>query len=217
VLFVAPFEDTIQWNEDAVNGTYRFLNRVWDVVTAAPNDYDPAWAEHLGEAASDDERALRRRTHQAIAKLTEDLAEFRFNTAVSALMTYSNALREFVGKNGAASPAVSEGKETLVKLLAPLAPHIADELWERLGHGGAFLYRAPWPASDAGVAAEEEVTLVVQVNGKLRDRITLPAGADAAATEAAALASEKVRAGLEGRAVRKVVVLPGKLVNIVVA
>ncbi len=216
VLFVAPFEDTIQWNEDALNGTFRFVNRVWDVVTGAAGTYDPAWAGRIGEANSAEERTLRRRAHQAIAKVTEDLQEFRFNTAVSALMTYSNALREFVGKNGTASPAVSEGIDTLVNLLSPMAPHVADEMWERLGHTDDYLYRKPWPAFDPAVAAEEEVTLIVQVNGKVRDRIVLPAGVDAAATEAAALASEKVQAGVEGKSVRKVIVIPGKLVNIVV-
>ncbi len=216
VLFVAPFEDTIQWNEDALNGTSRFLNRVWDTFTQIAPAFDSDWAAKVGAATSDDERTLRRRTHQAIAKVTDDIAEFRFNTAVSALMTFSNALREFVAKNGTGSPAVSEAAEIFAKLLSPLAPHVADELWERLGHANEFLYRAPWPTGDPAVAAEKEATLVVQVNGKLRDRVTIPADADEETCRRIALASEKVQSETTNKTVRKVVVVPGKLVNVVV-
>jgi leucyl-tRNA synthetase len=215
VLFEAPFEDTIQWSEERMVGTFRFLNRAWDTVTEVASAYAPDWAAHIGDATSAEERALRRRTHQAIAKLTDDIAEFRFNTAVSALMIHADALRKFVQASGASAPAAHEAAETLVKLLSPLAPHIADELWERLGHADAYLYNAGWPVADPTVAAEDEITLVVQINGKLRDRLTLPAAADAKVCEMAALQSDKVKAEIDGKTVRKVVVIPGKLVNIV--
>ena len=120
------------------------------------------------------------------------------------------------GAAPAAQPAViSEALENLVLLLAPFAPHVADELWERLGKSGST-YRAAWPAFDPAVAAEDEITLVVQVNGKLRDRLTVPADTPAAALEQHALASPKVQALLNGKEVRNVVVVPGRLVNIVV-
>ena len=214
VLFVAPFEDTIQWSEEAMSGPFRFLNRVWDAVNDIAPAYRPDWPDRVGDA-TDDDRTLRRRTHQAIAKVTEDLAAFRFNTAVSALMVHSDALRKHVGKHGGDGAAVHEAAATLTKLLAPLAPHIADELWSRLGHAGGYLYHEAWPAADPAAAAEDEVTLVVQINGKVRDRLLLPATSDAAACETAALASAKIQTDLAGKTVRKVVVIAGKLVNIV--
>ena len=216
VLFAAPFEDTIQWSEDAMNGPFRFLNRLWDVVTETAKTFDPAWPEKVGGATSADEKALRRRTHQAIAKVGDDIGKLAFNTSVSALMIFTDALRKFVAAHGAQSPAAHEAAETLVKLLSPLAPHVADELYERLGYTSGSLYNAAWPVSDPAIAAEDEVTVVVQINGKLRDRLTLPADADAKACELAALASDKVTPETEGKTIRKVIVIPGKLVNIVV-
>jgi leucyl-tRNA synthetase len=216
VLFEAPFEDSIQWSEERMTGTFRFLNRVFDIVTQICPAYDPAYSERLQVTDLAEERALRRKTHQTIAKIAEDIAELRFNTAVSALMIHTDALRRFVAAHGSNSPAAHEAAATLVKLLAPFAPHIADELWERLGHKDEFLFRTDWPIADGAVAAEEEITLVVQVNGKLRDRITLPATADATACEEAALRSAKVMEELNGRSPKKVIVIPGKLVNIVV-
>jgi leucyl-tRNA synthetase len=227
ILFEAPFEADIQWSEERMNGTYRFLNRVWDTVTgiveappppgtretlptAVGGDLPDNWAE-MPEAQV---RNLRRRTHQTIAKVTSDLESFRFNTVVSALMILTDSLRKFVSAGGAGHPAAREAAEALVLLLAPLAPHIADELHARLG-GEGFLYRASWPKSDPELAADEEITLVVQINGKLRDRLTLPADTHKDDLEAAALASEKIQSDLAGLTVRKVIVVPGKLVNIV--
>jgi leucyl-tRNA synthetase len=217
VLFVSPFEDTIQWNEDAMSGTSRFLNRVYDIVGAVANGYTPGWRANIAGATSAEERTLRRKTHQTIAKLTDDIAGFNFNTAVSALMIHSDALRRFVAANAPSSPAAQEAAASLIALLSPLAPHIADELWERLGEPG-FLYDAPWPAADPVVAAEDEVTLILQVNGKVRDRIVLSSAqaSDAKACEAVALDHEKIKAEIAGKPIRKVIVVPGKLVNIVV-
>ncbi len=215
VCFEAPFEDTIQWDESRMNGTARFLARVYDTVTEIAPAFDAAWASKIGDAVTPAECDLRRRTHQAIAKVGADLENLAFNTAVSALMIFADALRKFVQTHGATSPAAHEGAETLVKLLAPLAPHIADELYEKLGYTGRFLYTESFPVFDAAAAAESEVTVVVQVNGKLRDKLTLGADADDAAHEAAAFASEKVQADLVGKTIRKVVVVPGRLVNIV--
>lgn len=215
ILFEAPYEDTIQWSEERLVGTFRFLNRVWDVITQITSVYDKNWTSLIEKATSEDEKALRRKTHQTIRKLTEDIPNLAFNTSVAELMKFSDTLRKFVAANGMTSPAVHEAAATLTLLLAPFAPHIADELWERLGHTDAFLFHGPWPTFDPAVAAEEEITLVVQVNGKLRDRVTVPADADNAALEAAARASEKVQEIISGQTVRKVIVVPGKLVNIV--
>ena len=218
VLFVSPFEDTIQWNEDAMSGTFRFLNRTYDIVGEVAAAESPNWLVRLGEASSADERALRRKTHQTITKISSDIAGFNFNTAVSALMIHCDALRRFVQAHGATSPAAHEAASNLVALLSPLAPHIADELWEKLGNTNAFLYRASWPVADPAVAAEDEVTVVVQVNGKVRERLVLPAAVagDPKACEQAALEHDKIKAEIEGKTIRKVIIVPGKLVNIVV-
>lgn len=215
VCFEAPFEDTIQWDETRMNGTARFLARVWDTVSEIVPSFDPEWTSRIGNATSAAEKDLRRRTHQAIAKVGSDIESLGFNTAVSALMIFADALRKFIGANGVSSPAAHEAAETLCKLLAPLAPHIADELFEKLGYTGRFLYREPFPVYDANAAAEAEVTVVVQVNGKVREKLVLSADADAKVCEMSALASEKVQADLAGKTVRKVIVVPGRLVNIV--
>ena len=215
ILFEAPYEDTIQWSEERLVGTFRFLNRVWDAMAQIAPGYDANWPAKIESATSDDERTLRRKTHQAIRKVTEDIPNLAFNTSVAELMKFSDTLRKFIAAHGTGSPAVHEAAATLALLLAPFAPHIADELWERLGNSGAFLFHGPWPSFDPAVAAEEEITLVVQVNGKLRDRITVPADADNAALEAAARSSDKVQEIIAGQTIRKVIVVPGKLVNIV--
>jgi leucyl-tRNA synthetase len=216
ILFEAPFEDSIQWSEDRMTGVFRFANRVWDVITKVADTYDPAWAEKIESVSGDPaQKTLRRRTHQAIAKVTDDVSEFRFNTAVSALMIHADALRKHVQSQGADSPAVSEAAATLVKLLSPLAPHIADELWEQLGKSGAYLYNESWPVVDTAAAAEEEIVVVVQINGRLVERLTLPADASTQTCESSALEAPKVKAALEGKTIRKVIVVPGKLVNVV--
>jgi leucyl-tRNA synthetase len=215
ILFSAPFEDSIQWSEEALNGTFRFLNRTWDAVMEVAPAYQPDWAERIGEATSSEERTLRRKTHQAILKVTDDITEFRFNTAVSAMMIFGDALRRYVQANGNASPAAHEAVASFAKLLSPLAPHIADEMWEKLGYTGQFLYQEAWPVGDPAIAAEDEITLVVQINGKVRERLVLPADSDAKVCEMSALASDKVQAEIAGKTIRKVIVVPGKLVNIV--
>jgi leucyl-tRNA synthetase len=219
-MFVVPFEETVQWTEEGINGAHRFLNRVWRWTTGVLPDYDPHWREQLaGAEPSPDERKIRRKLHQTIRKVSEDLERFGFNTAIAALMELVNDLYTYrQPTEGAAAPAspavVSEALENLVLLLAPFAPHTAEELWERLGHSTST-YHAAWPTFDPAVAAADEITLVVQINGKLRDRLTVPADLPNDALQAAALASPRVKEFLDGQQVKKVVVVPGKLVNIV--
>jgi leucyl-tRNA synthetase len=220
-MFVVPFEDTVQWTEEGINGAHRFLNRVWRWSAAALASYDPHWRESLAPAEiGPPERRVRRKLHQTIRKVGADLEAFQFNTAVAALMELTNELYAYRpvddGSTPGADPLVlSEALETIVLLLAPFAPHVADELWERLRQPGST-YHAAWPSFDPAIAAEEEITLVLQVNGKLRDRLTVPAGTPAEALEQHALASAKVQALLDGKQVRRIVVVPGKLVNVVV-
>lgn len=222
-LFVAPFEDTVQWSEEGMNGAFRFMGRVWRFVIDHANIYDSDWRQKVVSESDSNQkaRALRRKTHQTIRKVGEDIEKFAFNTAVAALMELVNEMYAFAqlggpgGQGKSGSAVLSEAIENLVLLLSPIAPHIADELWEALGKKG-FTLEQPWPEYDPEVAKAEEVELVIQVNGKLRDRVTVPADADEQTLQSIAMDREKIKAELAGKTVRKVVVVPGKLVNVVV-
>jgi leucyl-tRNA synthetase len=224
ILFEAPYEDSIQWSEERMSGTFRFLGKVWDtmgqILIAPPSlagggTPEAGGRSNTGIASDESVRELQRKTHQTIAKVTDDIANLRFNTSVAALMVLADAIRKFVMAGNATHPAARESAEALVKLLAPMAPHIADELWERLGNQNAMLYNSDWPASDPALAADDEILIVVQVNGKLRDKLTVPAGISQAEMETLAQSSEAVVRDLEGKTIRKVITIPGRLVNIV--
>ncbi|BCR05114.1 leucine--tRNA ligase [Desulfuromonas versatilis] len=210
-LFAAPPEKDLEWNEQGVEGCYRFLHRVWRAV------YDnlelmQGPQEHPGSEG--EARTLRRITHRTIKKVTEDIdGRFHFNTAIAAVMELVNAIYAFEAKRE--NPAVlRESLEAVVRLLAPFVPHIAEELWARLGHQEDLLL-AGWPSWDEAALVEDEKLIVVQVNGKVRGKVTVPAGADEAAVREAALGDPNVARFLEGKSVRKVVVVPGRLVNVV--
>ncbi len=221
-MFVAPFEETVQWSEEAIRGSAKFLARVYRLVAQHGPGFTADWPERLStgtDAGSPARRALRRKTHQTIAKMTDDLENFRFNTAVAALMEWVNVITDTAQSvdtaQGERSAALDESLQMLVLLLSPVAPHLADELWtEGLGLSG-FLYKHSWPTSDPEVAREDEITLIVQINGKVRDKLSAQAEADSADLEAMALASPRIQELLTGLSVRKVIVVPGKLVNIV--
>ncbi len=237
-LFVAPFEETVQWTDKGMEAAWRFASRVWRLWTELRAYFHPDWRTSLPAVANaiastapnseaqrapemaDDERKLRRKLHQTIRKVGEDIENFRFNTCVAALMEFTNELSAFRNSLGGNDPSpsqtvlVSEILETLPLLLSPIAPHMADELWERLDKPG-FTYRQPWPQFDPQAAAEDEITIVVQINGKLKDRLTVPIDTPSEEIEKQALACEKVVSELNGKTIRKVIVVPGKLVNIV--
>ena len=215
-MFVAPFEDTVQWSEEGIRGSARFLSRVWRLVARHADGFNTEnWCQVIDQIRGE-ELVLRRKTHATITKVTEDLESFHFNTAVAALMEWVNMMhrvsRELpIGKR---SPALDEALEYLILLLAPFAPHIADELWEGIGKKG-FLYRHPWPVADMKIACVVEITLAIQVNGKLRDRLTVPIDTDEESLTALVLASSTIRAYLAGSKPLKIIVIPGKVVNII--
>jgi len=214
-LFVAPFDQAIEWREEGVSGANRFLHRVWRLVLDAIPHYHRDWKEKLqGAELSADERKLRRKTHQTIKKVGEDIEDFRFNTAVAAVMEWVNLMYD-LKDSLIASPALSEAIHSLILVLAPFTPHIADELWERLGYEG-FTYNKPYPEYDEAVAAAEEMNIVVQVNGKLRDVLVVPVDTPQEELERLALSSPKVQQFTNGKTVKKVIVVPNKLVNVVV-
>ncbi len=216
-MFVAPFEETVQWSEEGIRGSAKFLARVYRLVAQRGAGWTPGWRDLVAEASGKD-RDLRRKTHQTITRVADDLEHFRFNTAVAGLMEWTNAMYEAANAlpAGTRSAALDEALEYFVLALAPFAPHLADELWTAGLGQSAFLYRHPWPQADPEVAKNDEITLVVQISGKVRDKITAPADLDQAALEVLALASPKVVEALAGNAPKKVIVVPGKLVNVVV-
>jgi leucyl-tRNA synthetase len=214
-LFAAPPEKDLDWSDQGVDGTYRFLNRIWRLVNdrlelvSQSGPVDPA-------ALTAEERNLRRVVHKTIKKVTEDIEErFHFNTAIAAVMELLNALQSADLKTPQFGAVMKEALENMVLLLAPFVPHIVEELWQSLGHS-TLASDTTWPEYDRAAVVDEELLVVVQVNGKLRSKITVAAGSDEEAIKALALADDKVRPFLEGVQVRKVICVPGKLVNIVV-
>jgi leucyl-tRNA synthetase len=214
ILFLSPPWDQLDWKDSGAEGAFRFVNRVY------------ALAEELAEELRGPVRQpagtpilLRRKTHQTIQKVTAELeSRLKINTAVASLMELVNALQAFLGAYDRSPEqrfVLKEALQSLVAMLSPFTPHAADALWEMLGHDG-LLVDGPWPSFDPDIAREEEVTLAVQVNGKVRGHVTVAAGADGAEVLAAAKALEKVKAHLEGRAVVKEMVVPSKIVTLVV-
>ncbi len=207
LMFFARWDQGAPWTSAGIEGTARWLRRIWSLLL------EPRPADGP-EPPEDRVRQLRRKVHQTLAAVTADFEAFQFNTVISALMELANEMSKAAQDGAAASDAWDEAVSIYLRMMAPVAPHVAEELWHRLGHGGS-VHAADWPAADEQAAAEDEVTLVVQVNGKVRDRLVVPAGVDPAEAERLALASEVARRFTEGMTVRKVIVVPGRLVNIV--
>jgi leucyl-tRNA synthetase len=212
ILFKAPPEKDLEWDDADVEGQFRFLNRVWRLVAeiACPESAKPhKSATNLNKAEKD----LRRAIHTAIKEVTDDLeGEYQFNTAVSELMKLSNALGDASCKD---SPVYAEGIETLLVLLAPFAPHIAEELWRGTGHQDS-VHRQAWPVADPAALVVDEITLVIQINGKTRGAIQVPANAGKESLEQYARESEIAKRFIEGKEIKKAIVVPGKLVNFVI-
>jgi leucyl-tRNA synthetase len=214
ILFKAPPEKDLEWDDADVEGQYRFLNRVWRLVTEFAEHPSKAQPQPIAGDLSKSEKGLRRATHTAIKEISDDIeGDYQFNTAVSELMKLSNALND---ANCSDSPVYVEGIHTLVKLLAPFAPHLAEELWQQLGQVGS-IHRQPWPELDETALVADEITLVIQIMGKTRGTINVPADSDKAALEKYARESDVGQRYLEGKDIKKVIVVPGKLVNFVVA
>ncbi|MBU2851939.1 leucine--tRNA ligase [Acidithiobacillus ferrivorans] len=211
ILFAAPPEQHLEWSDSAVEGAYRFLNRFWRLVHeygATP----PALPAELSAAAVD----LRRAVHQCIDRVSRNMSgRYHFNVAIAAIMELTNSLMKVPADAPADLRAVlGEGLRALTLLLAPFAPHIAEVLWEKLGQSGVIGH-ASWPVADAGALRCDTVTLVIQINGKLRERMDFPADADNASVEQRVLADPAMQHHLEGKTVRKVIIVPGRLVNVV--
>jgi leucyl-tRNA synthetase len=217
ILFAAPPEKDLEWSDAGVEGCHRFLNRVWRLVGSLRPRLLAAGDEATPRTPED--RELWRLVHQTIKRVTEDIEErFNFNTAISAIMELVNAIyryRDDVPQQEQNWALLKEAVKNLVLILAPFAPHLAEELWHLLGYSES-VHRQPWPAFDLSALAVEEVEVVVQINGRVRDRLRLPAGASQERAREAALAQSRIQQWLAGREVAKVVWVPDKLINIVV-
>jgi leucyl-tRNA synthetase len=199
ILFMGPADQDVEWQDTGIEGMSRFLHRLWRTVLEA--------AERPASGAP---TPLARKAHQTIAKVSDDIERrFAFNTPIAAVMELVNEIGHRPDDAGARVAA-----ETAVSLIQPYAPHIAEELWQRLGH--EQLWREPWPTADASLLEQETFELVVQVNGKLRDRLQAPVDASDEALVQLALSSPKLAGYLDGREIRKTVVVPRKLVSFVV-
>ena len=210
ILFKAPPEKDLEWDDADVEGQFRFLNRVWRLV----NGYAEKQPEVISnKELSKEEKGLRRAIHTAIKEISEDLeGDYQFNTAVSELMKLSNTLNDAKSIN---SGVYQEGIGTLLILLAPFAPHIAEELWHNLGHENS-IHLQTWPEVDPDALVVDEITLVIQIMGKTRGTIQVPANSSKEELEKLARDSDIGKRNLEGKEVKKVIVVPGKLVNFVV-
>ena len=214
ILFAAPPERDLEWNDQAVEGCYRFINRVWRFVY----DYVQSRGCENAEAGelSRKDKDMRRLVHTTIKRVTDDAGtRFNFNTAISAIMELVNGLYQYREVAGYNKAVMAEAVDTLVLLLAPFIPHVTEELWQDLGHGES-VHKQKWPVVDEAALVADEVTVIVQVNGKVRDKILMPVNLDKAETEKMVLAQPKIAEILAGKEVKKVVVVPNKLVNVVV-
>ncbi len=212
LMFIGPWDQGGPWDPQAIEGVHRFLQRVWTVVVEDPQLRQPQLdAAHRPDPAQ--ERALERKLHQTILKVTDDLQHFRFNTAIAALMELNNALYKVRESAVANSTAWNQTLRNLLLMMAPIFPHIADELWHRQGNTSS-VHLQRWPDGDPDKAREEQITVVVQIGGKVRDKLQVAPGTAAAELERAALLLPNVDKYLNGRSPQKVIVVPDKLVNL---
>jgi len=204
-LFMGPLEDGVEWKTDGVKGTRGFLDRVWRLLIDPETD---TLGGKVGVDAATDNTELERALHVAIKKVTQSVTDLQFNTAIAKMM-------EFVNEATKATAIPRPWFEMFVKILSPFAPHVAEELWQRLGHTATIAYE-PWPAYDESKLARDTMIIAVQVSGKLRGQIEVPLDASEASIVAAAKAEDKVAAFLAGKAIKREIYVKGRLVNIVV-
>ena len=213
-MFAAPPEQSLEWADSGVEGASRFLKRLWKLVE---ENIDTDAAVVDGNALSADQKDIRRKVHETLKKVSDDIGRrYTFNTAIAAVMELINDLAKYKDESEQGRAIMREAIEFITLMLSPIVPHITQQLWQELGHEG-LVAEASWPAHDESALVQDEIEMMIQVNGKLRSKIKVPADADKGTVEAMALADEKIASNIEGKTVRKVIVVPGRLVNLVVA
>ncbi len=218
ILFAAPPEKDLEWSDQGVEGCYRFLNRVWRLAVEIYEKYLPVWQDAATGALSPAGLELHRKTHSTIKRVSEDIQErFNFNTAISALMELVNTIAKYIAEDQERSEpwVVREALQSLLLCLAPFAPHITEEIWSAFGFDGS-VHEQNWPEFDPAALVLDEVEIVVQINGKVRDRLLVRKGISEAELEEKVKALPKVSEALNGKTIRKLIVVPEKLVNVVI-
>ncbi len=220
LLFAAPPERDLEWSDHGIEGCYRFLNRLWRFIFMHLDEVKESRGQIDANGLSDAGKLLLKRTHQLIKRVTNDIENFRFNTAIASIMEYLNLLYDIDNSidwgNVEDRKVVRFAFESIALLISPFAPHFADEVWESLGNSG-FTLDQMWPDYDEELTKEEMVTLVIQINGKVRSKVEIPAGLPEEEQKRIALENDRVRSLIEGKRIVKVILVPNKLVNIVVA
>jgi leucyl-tRNA synthetase len=215
IMFAAPPDQSLEWSDSGVDGAYRFLKRFWNLAHRHLGEKGPAALVDPG-SLGEEQKAVRRKIHETIHKASDDVGRrYTFNTAIAAVMELTNTLYKFEDESDAGRGVMQEGLEAAVRILAPIVPHLSHRLWHELGHDEAVVDVA-WPRVDESALVRDTVDLVVQVNGKVRARIQVAPDADKPSIEAAALADDNVRRFLEDGDLKRVIVVPGRLVNLVV-
>jgi leucyl-tRNA synthetase len=207
-MFISDFEMATPWNANGLAGTHRWLRRAWDVIL------NPVPRPPVDGTTEQADRDLRRWTHKTLKKVSQDIEGFRFNTVISSLMEFTNTLFD-AQRQPVSDAAFNEATDALLLMVVPIAPFMAEEIWAHKGRPYS-VHQQTWPQFDVGLAADESITLVLQVNGKVRGRITMPVGLTEEQARGIALENEAVQRHLDGKAPRKLIYVPGKLVNVVV-
>ena len=217
ILFAAPPEDQLEWNDNAIEGSWKFLSRVWNL---AETKYQPAGQRPVS-LKTEGEQELERERNFAIKKVTNDIEEgFKFNTAISAIMVLVNKIEKYAAQGQEATPLnqglLNQAIETVILLLSPFTPHLAEELWEKIKKSSGTIMKTPWPGYSEEALKQDVVTIVIQVNGKLRSSIDIDVTTQEEKLKELVLADEKIRPYIKGKTVKKFIVVPNKLVNLVV-
>ncbi len=213
-LFASPPAKDLDWSDQGVEGCSRFLNRVWRIVSSHLDTIQRAPLPKMGDVFEGADQELHRKTHRTIQKVTEDIERFHFNTAISAIMELVNMIYQFESRTEAAPSVLREAIQATILALSPFVPHIAEELWRAIGKKES-ISKTTWPEYDPVATTDAEMLVVIQVNGKLRDRMSVPFSYGEDELKQAALGRERVRTFTAGKKVKRVVVVPRKLVNIV--
>jgi leucyl-tRNA synthetase len=215
ILFASPPERDLEWSDQGVEGSYRFLNRVWRLVTDCVEDINEVNIPELFSELEAPARKLRFKTHATIKKVSDDIQDrFNFNTAISAIMELSNMMYHYRDQEEQDLAVLKEAINTLIILLSPFAPHLCEEMWHVCGHNDSICQQS-WPKYDEAALVQDEVEIAIQVSGKVRERITVPTGTSREGLEEMALAQPKIQDLISGKKIIKIIVVPGKLVNIV--